>query len=83
MDGAFGEWDELDFLAAGGILVAAGSLVALLFPRFRRMGLLFPIAIGAAMMAAAAYGARYSNGVAIDDEGAQSDGPWLATSEAR
>ncbi len=59
--GPFGEWDELDFLAAGGMLVVAGSLAALLVPRFRKIGVLFPIAMGAAMMAAAGFGARHSS----------------------
>lgn len=57
----FGEWDELDFLAAGGMLVVAGSLAALLVPRFRKIEVLFPIAMGAAMMAAAGFGARHSD----------------------
>lgn len=56
--GAFREWDELDFLAAGGMLVVTGSVVASCFPAFRRLGILFPIAVGTAMMAMAAYGAR-------------------------
>jgi hypothetical protein len=59
--GPFGEWDELDFLAVGGVLVMAGSLAALLVPRFRKVGVLFPIAMGAAMMAAAGFGARHSD----------------------
>ena len=59
--GPFAEWDELDFLAAGGMLVTAGSLAALLVPRFRKIQVLFPIAMGAAMMAAAGLGARYSD----------------------
>jgi hypothetical protein len=56
--GALREWDELDFLAAGGMLVMTGSVVASLFPPLRRIGILFPMAMGAAMMAIAAYGAR-------------------------
>jgi hypothetical protein len=59
--GPFGEWDELDYLAAGGMLVMAGSLAALLVPRFRKIEILFPIAMGAAMMAAAGFGARHSD----------------------
>jgi hypothetical protein len=59
--GPFGEWDELDYLAAGGMLVMAGSLAALLVPRFRKVQVLFPIAMGAAMMAAAGFGARHSD----------------------
>jgi hypothetical protein len=59
--GPFGEWDQLDFLAAGGILVMAGSLAALLVPRFRKIQVLFPIAMGAAMIAAAGFGARHSD----------------------
>jgi hypothetical protein len=55
----FREWDELDFLAAGGMLVLTGGVVAPLFPRFRKIEVLFPIAIGAAMMAVAAFGARH------------------------
>ena len=58
--GPFAEWDELDFLAAGGMLVTAGSLAALLVPRFRKVQVLFPIAMGAAMMAAAGFGARHA-----------------------
>ena len=50
--GPFGEWDELDFLAVGGMLVMAGSLAALLVPRFRKIEVLLPIGMGAAMMAA-------------------------------
>jgi hypothetical protein len=65
--GPFGEWDELDFLAAGGMLVLTGSLAALLVPRFRMVKVLFPIAIGAAMMAAAGFGARHSDRGAISD----------------
>ena len=57
--GPLGEWDELDFLAAGGMLVIAGSLAALLVSRFRKIGVLFPIAVGAAMMGAAGFGARH------------------------
>lgn len=56
----FREWDELDVLAVGGMLMTTGGIVASLVPRFRRIELLFPIAIGAAMMAVAAYGARHS-----------------------
>jgi hypothetical protein len=56
--GALREWDELDYLAAGGMLLMTGSVVAPLFPPLRRMAILFPMAIGAAMMAMAAYGAR-------------------------
>jgi hypothetical protein len=52
------EWDGLDFLAAGGMLVMTGSVVASLFPPLRRISILFPMAIGAAMMATAAYGVR-------------------------
>jgi hypothetical protein len=59
--GAFREWDELDFLAAGGMIVLAGSLVALLVPRLRRIEVLFPVGIGAAMMAVAGFGARHSD----------------------
>jgi hypothetical protein len=59
--GPFGEWDELDYLAAGGMLVMAGSLAALLVPRFRKIEILFPIAMGAAMMAVAGFGARHSD----------------------
>ena len=59
--GPFGEWGELDFLAAGGMLVVAGSLAALLVPRFRKLEVLFPVAVGAAMMAAAGFGARRSD----------------------
>ena len=44
--GPFGEWDELDFLAVGGMLVMAGSLAALLVPRFRKIEVLLPIGIG-------------------------------------
>jgi len=43
------------------MLVMAGSLAALLIPRFRKIEVLFPIAIGAAMMAAAGFGARHSD----------------------
>jgi hypothetical protein len=66
--GPFGEWDEQDFLAAGGMLVTAGSLAALLVPRFRKIQVLIPIAIGAAMMAAAGFGARHSNYGPIGDK---------------
>jgi hypothetical protein len=67
--GPFGEWDELDFLAAGGMLVMAGSLAALLVPRFRKIEVLFPIAMGAAMMAAAGFGARHSDYSPTSDRG--------------
>ena len=56
--GALREWDELDFLAAGGMLVMTGSVLVSLFPPLRRMAILLPMAMGAAMMAMAAYGAR-------------------------
>lgn len=56
--GALREWDELDFLAAGGMLIVTGSVVASLFPTLRRRAILLPMAMGAAMMAMAAYGAR-------------------------
>lgn len=56
----FREWDEFDVLAVGGMLVTVGSIAAALFPRFRRLKLLVPIGIGAAMMTAAAFGARHS-----------------------
>jgi hypothetical protein len=54
----FRQWDELDFLAVGGMLVMTGGVVGSLFPPLRKIGILFPIAIGAAMMATAVYGAR-------------------------
>jgi hypothetical protein len=66
--GVFREWDELDFLAAGGMLVLAGSLVSLLVPRFRKVEVLFPMAAGAAMMAVAGFGARHSEYSAIGDK---------------
>jgi hypothetical protein len=75
--GPFGEWDELDFLAAGGMLVLTGGIVASLFPSLRKIEVLFPIAIGAAMMATAAYGARYSDGKTIGDKNDEATYPWL------
>jgi hypothetical protein len=66
--GRFREWDELDFLAAGGMLVVAGSLAALLVPRLRKIKVLLPIAIGAAVMAAAGFGARHSDYRVISDK---------------
>ena len=66
--GPFGEWDELDFLAAAGMLVTSGSLAALLVPRFRKIEVLFPIAMGAAMMAAAGFGARHSDYATVEDK---------------
>ena len=76
--GPFGEWDELDFLAAGGMLMVAGSLAALLFPRIRKIKLLIPIAIGAAMMGAAGFGARHSDyGPIADKEGETATAPLL------
>jgi hypothetical protein len=68
---AMREWDAFDFLAAGGMLALTGSAVAAMAPSLRRKGLLFPAAIGVAMMAAAAFGARNGNGkagLAFDDE---------------
>lgn len=56
--GLFREWDELDFLGAGGMLMITASAVASLIPPLRKMAILLPIALGAAMMAAAGYGAR-------------------------
>jgi hypothetical protein len=56
--GVFREWDGLDYLAAGGMLISTGSVIAALFPSLRKLGNLFPLAIGAAMIATAAYGAR-------------------------
>jgi hypothetical protein len=61
----FREWDGLDVLAVGGMLMTTGGVVASLVPRFRRIELLFPIAIGAAMMTAAAFGARHSTAETI------------------
>ncbi len=75
--GPFGEWDDLDFLAAGGMLVMAGSLAALLLPRFRRIGVLVPIGIGAAMMAAAGFGARHSDYSPIKDKEDETAAPPL------
>jgi hypothetical protein len=65
---ALREWDELDFLAAGGMLVLTGGVIASLFPRLRKIEVLFPIAIGAAMMAIAGFGARYSGGETYADQ---------------
>jgi hypothetical protein len=62
--GPLQEWDEFDFLAAGGILITSGSVVASLFPACRKIEILFPIAIGVAMMAIAAFGARHGDGAA-------------------
>jgi hypothetical protein len=77
----FREWDEFDVLAVGGMLVTTGSVIAALFPRRRRIGLLFPIAIGAAMMTVAAFGARHSDsgttGEMVKNEQRSSTG-WLA-----
>jgi hypothetical protein len=74
--GPFGEWDELDYLAAGGMLVMAGSLAALLVPRFRKTAILFPIAVGTAMMATAGFGARHSDyGPITDREGETATAP--------
>jgi UDP-N-acetylmuramyl pentapeptide phosphotransferase/UDP-N-acetylglucosamine-1-phosphate transferase len=55
---AFREWDGLDYLAAGGMLISTGSMVAVLFPSLRKLRTLFPLAVGAAMIMTAAYGAR-------------------------
>jgi hypothetical protein len=65
---AFREWDELDFLAAGGMLMLAGGLVSLLVPRLRRIEVLFPIGAGVAMMAAAGFGARHGDDGTISDK---------------
>jgi hypothetical protein len=54
----FGEWDELDFLAAGGMLIMTGSVIASLFSPLRKIGILLPAALGAAMIATAGYSAR-------------------------
>jgi hypothetical protein len=56
--GSMKEWDELDFIAAGGMLFMAGSAVASLFPPLRRVWMLAPVAIGVGLMAIAAFGAR-------------------------
>jgi hypothetical protein len=56
--GSIKEWDELDYIAAGGMLFMAGSVIASLYPPLRKLWMLAPIAIGAGMMAVAAYGAR-------------------------
>ncbi|HYZ40696.1 MAG TPA: hypothetical protein VE687_08725 [Stellaceae bacterium] len=69
----FLEWDEFDVLAVGGMLVTTGGVVAALFPRLRRIGLLIPIAIGAAMMTVAAFGARHGDGGTGAGETAKSD----------
>jgi hypothetical protein len=71
----FRDWDGLDVLAVGGMLMTTGGVVASLFPRFRRIELLFPIAIGAAMMAVAAYGARHSDGKTLESEQPSAIGP--------
>jgi hypothetical protein len=81
--GPFEEWDEFDFLAAGGMLVLTGSVVASLFPHFRKIGLLFPIGIGAAMMVVAAYGARYGEGETTTGESDKANPPWLVTGDTR
>jgi len=65
---AFQEWDELDFLAAGGMLMLAGGLVSLLVPRLRRIEILLPIGAGVAMMAVAGVGARHSDYGTISDK---------------
>jgi hypothetical protein len=57
--GAIKEWDELDFVAAGGMLFMAGSAIASLFPPLRKAWILAPVAIGVGMMAIAAFGARH------------------------
>jgi hypothetical protein len=56
--GSIKEWNDLDFLAAGGMLFMTGSVTASLFPPLRKLWVLAPIAIGAGMVAIAAYGAR-------------------------
>ena len=55
----FREWDVFDVLAVAGMLAMAGGTAATLLPRFRRLELLIPIGIGAAMMTVAAFGARH------------------------
>ena len=76
--GPFREWDELDFLAATGMLVATGGVVASFFPRLRKIQLLFPIAIGTAMMAVAAFGARYGDGDdKLSGDRGQAETPYL------
>jgi hypothetical protein len=55
----FRQWDEFDVLAVAGMLALAGGVAAALVPRFRRLELLIPIGIGAAMMTVAAFGARH------------------------
>lgn len=62
------EWDEFDVLAVAGMLVTAGGIAAALFPRFRRLKLLVPIGVGAAMMTVAAFGARHSDTVSEPPE---------------
>jgi hypothetical protein len=52
------EWDHLDFIGAGGMLVTTGGVIASLFPALRKIWILAPIGIGVGMMAIAAYGAR-------------------------
>ena len=71
----FREWDGLDVLAVSGMLVASGGVIASLLPRCRRIELLFPIAIGTAMIAVAAYGARYSDGEILEREEPSVIGP--------
>jgi hypothetical protein len=56
--GLIEEWDHLDFIGAGGILVTTGGVLASLCPALRKTWILAPIAIGVGMMALAAYGAR-------------------------
>ena len=53
-----GQWDYLDFIGAGGMLVTTGAVIAPLFPALRRIWILAPIGIGVGMMAIAAYGVR-------------------------
>ncbi|MBV8773018.1 MAG: hypothetical protein JO166_11935 [Deltaproteobacteria bacterium] len=71
--GPFQEWDQFDFLAVTGMLAVTGSIVASFFPRLRKIQLLFPIAIGTAMMVVAGYGARYAGGEMLSEDGNEPD----------
>jgi len=45
--GLIEEWDHLDFIGAGGMLITTGGVIAFtLFPALRKIWILAPIGIG-------------------------------------
>ncbi|MGH6847090.1 MAG: hypothetical protein ACREC0_06540 [Methylocella sp.] len=59
-DSMFWRWSGPDFMAVAGMMSLLAGFVLALFPAYRAGGVLFPI--GAALLAATGYWARYRDG---------------------